>query len=165
MLCPNGAGFMYVRPGVREWLRPNVVGWRSHYDWRNVDNLHHGTPQPPARAEKYEGGMLPFALICAMDASVNMLLDLGPEQIEGRVMGLAAGLCESVRGAGGELPKFESHIVTARFPGVDATDLKRRLAGRGVLISARHGGIRLSAHLYNNEEDLARFSSELRAAL
>ncbi len=165
LLCPNGAGFMYVRPAVREWLRPNVVGWRSHFDWRNVDNLHHGTPQPAACAERYEGGMLPFALIYAMDASLSMLLDLGAEQIEQRVMALASGLRDVLGAAGAELPNYESHIVTARFPGVDATALQRRLAERNVLISARHGSIRVSAHIYNNDRDLAKFRDELSAAL
>lgn len=165
LLCPNGAGFMYVRPDVREWLRPNVVGWRSHYDWRNVDNLHHGTPQPAARAEKYEGGMLPFALIYAMEASVSMLLEIGPEQIERRVMALAARLREILCEAGGDLPDYESHIVTARFSGVDASALQRRMAERNVLISARHGSIRVSAHIYNNEADLEKFRDELDAAL
>ena len=42
LISPNGAGFMYVSPELRQRLRPNVLGWRSHRDWRNVDNLHHG---------------------------------------------------------------------------------------------------------------------------
>jgi cysteine desulfurase/selenocysteine lyase len=54
MLSPNGAGFMYVRPDLRERLRPNVMGWRSHRDWRNVDDLHHGMPVLKEAAGKYE---------------------------------------------------------------------------------------------------------------
>ena len=44
MLGPTGAGFLYVSPELRAKLAPNVIGWRSHNDWRNVDRLHHGTP-------------------------------------------------------------------------------------------------------------------------
>jgi hypothetical protein len=30
LLSPNGAGFMYVSPELRERLAPAVIGWRSH---------------------------------------------------------------------------------------------------------------------------------------
>ena len=83
LLCPNGCGFLYVRPDVRVWLQPNVIGWRSHHDWRNVDNLHHGRPEPSSRAEKYEGGMLSMPLTYALDASVGLQLELGPEAMNG----------------------------------------------------------------------------------
>src|SRR5689334_6164959 len=57
LLSPNGAGFMYVSPAVREWLEPSVIGWRSHKGWRDHENLHHGAPVFKTEAEKYEGGM------------------------------------------------------------------------------------------------------------
>jgi selenocysteine lyase/cysteine desulfurase len=166
-LCPNGCGFLYVRPDVREWLPANVIGWRSHYDWRTVENLHHGRPQPSSRAEKYEGGMLAMPLIYALDASVNLHLELGPEAIEDRVMDLARQLRGILLAAGATVPDYGSHIVTACFAGVDAGALHRRLEARNVNVSARHGALRVSAHFYNDETDLARFrdalSDELRA--
>src|SRR5579863_10008036 len=45
MISPPGAGFMYVSPAMRAKLPPNVVGWKSDRNWRNVDNLHVGTPE------------------------------------------------------------------------------------------------------------------------
>jgi selenocysteine lyase/cysteine desulfurase len=157
LLCPNGCGFLYVRPDVREWLPPNVVGWRSHHDWRNVDNLHHGRPQPCSRAEKYEGGMLAMPLVCALDASVKLQLELGPEVVEERVMGLASQLRGILLAAGAAVLDHGSQIVTACFPDVDAAALYRRLEARNVHVSARHGALRVSAHFYNDEGDLARF--------
>ncbi len=161
LLCPNGCGFLYVRPDVREWLPANVVGWRSHHDWRNVTNLHHGRPQPSPRAEKYEGGMPAFPLLYALDAAVNLQLELGPEAIEERVMGLGAQLRAIMLEAGGVVPDHGSQIVTARFPGVDAAALYGRLEARNVNVSARHGALRVSAHFYNNDDDLARFRQTL----
>src|SRR5262249_51239625 len=90
LISPNGAGFMYVRPDLRARLRPNVLGWRSHKDWRNVDNLHHGTPDLPESAEKYEGGFVSFPLLYAMEASIDLMLEIGTEAIEQRVMDLAS---------------------------------------------------------------------------
>ncbi len=78
LLSPNGAGFVYVRPELRQTLPPNVVGWRSDRGWRSVDQLNHGVPEFSEAAEKYEGGMLNFSALYAMGASVQMMLDIGP---------------------------------------------------------------------------------------
>ena len=56
LISPNGAGFFYMAPRLRARIRPSVIGWRSHYDWRNVDHLHHGMPVFKESAEKYEAG-------------------------------------------------------------------------------------------------------------
>jgi selenocysteine lyase/cysteine desulfurase len=167
MVVPNALTFAYVSPQVRSWLRPNVVGWRSDHDWRNVDQLHTGAPRFSAKAERYEGGMLPFPLIYALGAVTRMMLDLGPAAIERRVLDLADQARGRLRRIGaklvsGEGEYFDSPIVAASFSGVDASHLARSLAARGVLVSARHGNLRVSAHFYNDEADLERLEDELR---
>jgi cysteine desulfurase / selenocysteine lyase len=161
LLSPNGAGFMYVSPELRERLAPAVIGWRSHKDWRNHENLHHGAPQFATEAEKYEGGMLPFALLYAMDAVIEMMQAIGPERIERRVMELAGKTRDVLRGAGAVLladssPHYDSQIVTARFAGREAPAIARELQAHKVLVAARHGNLRVSPHFYNDEADLAR---------
>jgi selenocysteine lyase/cysteine desulfurase len=170
LLSPNGAGFMYVRPDFRERLAPSVIGWRSHKQWRQVDNLHHGAPEFVDAAEKYEGGMLAFPVLYAMGASIGMMLEIGPQNIERRVMDLVGKARTLLRGLGATLlsdesPHYESGIVSARFDGVDASWLARELKLRRVQVSARHGRLRVSVHLYNNEEDLDHLAAELRALL
>jgi cysteine desulfurase/selenocysteine lyase len=166
LLSPNGAGFMYVSPELRERLAPAVIGWRSHRDWRNHENLHHGAPQFATEAEKYEGGMLPFALLYAMDAVIGMIQEIGPEPIERRVMDLAGKTRDVLRAAGAVLPAdsnphYDSQIVTARFAGRDAPAIARELQSRKVLVAARHGNLRVSPHFYNDESDLARLAEAL----
>jgi cysteine desulfurase/selenocysteine lyase len=166
LLSPNGAGFMYVSPELRERLAPAVIGWRSHSGWRNHENLHHGAPQFASEAEKYEGGMLPFALLYAMDAVVEMMQAMGPERIERRVMELAAKTQDVLRAAGAVLPAdssphYDSPIVTARFAGRDAPAIARELQARKVLVAARHGNLRVSPHFYNDEADLSRLADAL----
>jgi selenocysteine lyase/cysteine desulfurase len=168
MLAPTGAGFMCVRPEVRRWLKPNVVGWRSHEDWRNVDNLHHGAPRFATTGEQYEGCMLAFSLLYPLAESVGMMLELGPDQIERRVMQLAGEMRRALRDLGAEMqdgPLFDSPILSARFPGHDASALAKALAARNVLVSARHGGLRVSTHFYNSQNDLDRLAEELKPLL
>ena len=166
MLTPNGAGFVYVHPRVRQWLQPAVVGWRSHHDWRSVDNLHTGAPEFSTAAEKYEGGMLPFPILYALREVVRQMLELGPAAIEARVMALSNGLRARLRRLGAEVLHEGSPIVSARFPAAqfpEASTMARRLKEQGVLVSARHGNLRISTHFYNNESDLDRFESAVRA--
>ncbi len=165
MMAPTGAGFMYVSPELRSRLRPNVVGWRSDRGWREVDHLHHGRPEFKDSAEKYEGGGLPFSLLYALGAAVDMMLEIGPELIERRVLELAAMLRSKLSEAGATLGPGDSPIVAARFGSLDVSAIARTLAAQRIVVSARQGFLRLSPHLYNNEDDVERFSSVLSGVL
>jgi selenocysteine lyase/cysteine desulfurase len=165
LLSPNGAGFFYIAPQLRERLEPNVVGWRSHRDWRNVDNLHHGVPELLPSAEKYEGGSVSFALLYAMEASLDLILEIGPDVIEQRVLDLADRTRGILRERGATLAHCASPIVAARFENRDVSALARALKEQGVLVAARRGHLRVSPHLYNNEQDLEIFERTLRTLL
>jgi cysteine desulfurase/selenocysteine lyase len=161
MISPAGAGFFYISPEFRATLRPNIIGWRSHHDWRNVNNLHHGSPVFSDKAEKYEGGGLPNALLYAMEASVNMMLEIGPDKIEQRVLQLAQYARHSLRGLGAEVDQTSSQIVATRFPGYDLAIILRDLKRQNILVAARHGHLRVSPHFYNNEQDVDRLVGAL----
>jgi len=165
LLSPNGAGFFYIAPQLRHRLQPNVVGWRSHRDWRNVDNLHHGIPELLPSAEKYEGGSVSFALLYAMEASLDLMLETGPEVIEQRVLDLAAKTREMLRQLGATVADGSTPIVAARFEKHGVSALARALKEQRVLVAARRGHLRVSPHLYNNEQDLEIFERALRALL
>jgi cysteine desulfurase/selenocysteine lyase len=162
LLCPTGAAFFYVDPALRSKLPPNVVGWRSDRGWRNVNALNQGAPELPDAAARYEGGMIPFALLCAMEASVDLLLEIGPERVERRVLELAAAVEKGAEQLGGVIANPGSHIIAVRFPNADAGALAAALKRDRIVVSARHGHVRISAHFYNNEQDIERLISGLR---
>lgn len=156
MLAPNGIAFLAVHPALRERLQPLTIGWRSHHDWRNVSNLWHGKPELKDTAEKYEGGMLASSLLYALEASVDLMLELTPEAIEQRVLSLAAQTRALFPSA---LPYANSAIIAA--PVEDAPALSARLKDHRILTSARHGMLRVSTHFYNDASDIARLSQAL----
>jgi selenocysteine lyase/cysteine desulfurase len=164
LLSPNGAGFVYVAPELRQQLPASVIGWRSDRDWREVNTLHHGEPRPIHSAEKYEGGSLPFPSVYAMGASVEMLLALGPKVVEERVLDLAGQVRRMLQSFGAEVNTDESQIVTACLPGRDAAALARWLKERRILVSARHGRLRVSPHFYNDESDIEALRRALETA-
>jgi selenocysteine lyase/cysteine desulfurase len=165
MCSPTAVGFVYFAPHMREKIRPTVVGWRSDQAWRNVDNLQHGAPVFKGSAEKYEGGGLPFSLLDAMGASAAWMNELGPENIEHRVLELAGSARRRLRALGAEAVDTGSQIATAKFAGVDPSALARELKARRVIVAARHGFLRVSPHFYNDESDLDRLEEELRRLL
>lgn len=156
MLAPNGVAFAAVHERLRAQLNPLAIGWRSHRDWRNVNQLWHGRPELKDSAEKYEGGMLPSALLYGLQASVDLMLELTPEAIERRVLDLAAQVRALLPDA---LPCHDSPIVAA--PAGDAPALAARLKQQRILVSARHGLLRVSTHFYNDESDVARLREAL----
>ncbi len=165
LFSPEGAGFFYIAPQLRDRLQPNVVGWRSHRNWRNVDNLHHGVPELLPSAEKYEGGGLSFGLLYGMEASLDLILEIGPDFVEQRVLDLAAKTRQMLRGLGATVADYASPVLAARFERHDVSALVRGLTEQRVLVAARRGSLRVSPHLYNNEHDLEIFERALRGLL
>ena len=98
--------------------------------------------------------MLPFAPLYGMGTVIDLMLRIGPASIEARVLELAGKARAMLRGLGAEVNSDESQIVTAIFPGQNANELARSLKERRILVSARHGRLRVSPHFYNNETDL-----------
>jgi cysteine desulfurase / selenocysteine lyase len=161
LLCPNGAAFFYISPDLRHMLAPSVIGWRSDAGWRSVDALHLGPHRLPEAAEKYEGGMLNFPSIYGAAESIRMMLELGPECIEKRVLELAGMTADILRRLGASIENEHTHIVAANWPDRDASALAKKLQEQRIVVSARHGNLRVSPHFYNTEADLEK----LRLAL
>ena len=94
-------------------------------------------------------------------AVLEMLLETGPDVIEARVLELAAKTRAMLNGLGFEVNADASQIVTAHMPGRDAAGVATKLKALGILVSARHGRLRVSPHFYNDESEI----ETLRAAL
>ncbi len=165
MLAPHGAAFVYVAPSLRQTLEPAVIGWRSDRGWRGFSDLNHGAPRFAETAEKYEGGMPAFAPLYALGDAVRMMLQLGPANVQARVLMLAELVKQAAEAHGGEVLHQGASVVGACFPGRDASVLAADLKREGVIVAARHGNLRVSPHFYNNEEDIARFRETLHRLL
>ena len=54
------------------------------------------------------------------------------------------------------------HILCVSFPKGMAPDLPKRLAAEGVHAAPRLGRLRISPHVYNDEQDVERFIDVFR---
>ena len=75
-----------------------------------------------------------------------------------------ASKCESMLlDCGATVEHSGSPVLAARFAsGVDVGRLGVQLKEQRIVVSARHGRLRVSVHFYNNEEDIARLGHALR---
>jgi selenocysteine lyase/cysteine desulfurase len=95
---------------------------------------------------------------------VSLLLEIGPHLIEARVLELASKTRAMLRDFGAQVNADNSQIVTARVPNLDSGETARFLKQNHIVISARHGRLRVSPHFYNNEDDIESLRLSLRAA-
>ena len=166
LMAPEGAGIAWIPRRTRAWLAPSISSWRSHREWRDFEHLHHGVPELPDCAAAYEGGVQPFSAIFALEASVDLILELGPAAIEARVLDLADRCRRILSAHGGVLHPAASgaaasQVVTAAFPNVDSSSLAARLRKGRVAVSVRQGNLRVSPHFFNDDSDLHRLEKAL----
>ena len=160
MAAGYGAGFLYVS---KELLKraPHQLGWRSVKDPFAFNNRA-GVPVPAAR--RYELGCPSFPTIFALGAAISYLDGIGKERIQARVLQLNTVLTSALRHEGFDSlsptgsGRSGETLVALDDPG-GATEFLR---GRGIMVTQKPEGIRVSTHFYNNEEDIERLVRALR---
>ncbi|MGD8709168.1 MAG: aminotransferase class V-fold PLP-dependent enzyme [Ectothiorhodospiraceae bacterium] len=159
MLGPEGIGVLYATPRARDALNLLQYGWHMAAAMGDYDR----TDWEPARdARRFEAGSPNSLGIHALDASLSLLEETGPETVESHVISNARYLMDRVAAEPGlELltPSAQARhagIVTFRVAGAEPGRLFRELRGEGVICAARGGGIRFSPHFYNDRQQLDR---------
>jgi cysteine desulfurase/selenocysteine lyase len=163
LLGPEGAGLLYVRRDWIERLRPLGVGWHSVTTSYNVPGIHFDLKP---NAQRWEGGTFNMPGIQGLGASVSLFLEIGPEAVSGRILDRAEAVRAIARRhgwrlAGSDRPDDHSGIVAMTRDGVDPERFVRDLRARGIALACRRKRVRVSPHVYNDEDDLARLDEAL----
>ena len=166
MLGPEGAGIAFIR---RDWLprlTPIGVGWQSVVQAGDFSNLDLDFKSTAAR---YEGGSHNMAGFLALGASLQLLLDLGVSNIASAILDITEHLADALTDFGAIVssprsPAASSGIVSFELLGYDANAVRRHCLDHGVALACRAGRLRVSAHAYNNEDDVQRLLATLRSA-
>ncbi|MDZ7618957.1 MAG: aminotransferase class V-fold PLP-dependent enzyme [Patescibacteria group bacterium] len=166
LLGPEGAALFYCRREHLDLLRPLGVGWNSvvnEHDFGRIELVLKST------AERYEGGSSNCAGLIGLGASLELLASFGFEAIAARVLEITDLACQRLAAAGARIitnrqGEHRSGIVTFALPGADHQQVRQRCLDRGIVLSCRGGGLRVSPHAYNNEADLDRLLEVISAA-
>src|SRR5262249_39162582 len=158
-------GVLYVQRDRQAHLRPSTAGWMSHrgaFDFLNLGGGHLRYDRPLRdAADVFEGGNLGAASFAALEASVELIAELGVSAIFDHVQrGHDALEPERVaRGFTSERapnPAARSGILSVRPPaGVDLALLRRELLAAGIATAIPDGRLRFSPHWPNALDDAA----------
>jgi cysteine desulfurase/selenocysteine lyase len=164
LLGPCGAGLMYVRGSVQGMINPPIYGWNNvrcpNYVAQEQIVLRTG-------AQKYEAGTYNLLGIVGLVTAMELLLELGVENIARELLRKRALLVPALQGKGFTVLQADapaenaSGIVSFCRPGSDLADLHQKLTDAGVVTSLRADRtgqkyIRLSPHFYNTDAELKR---------
>jgi selenocysteine lyase/cysteine desulfurase len=165
MLGPEGAGLAYIRRGRLPLLRPLSVGAHSVIHDQDYTRIELRLKESAAR---YEGGSLNVPGMLGFGASMQLLIELGAENVAAAVLDITDYLCERIAelGLGVVSPRQgeqRSGIVSLEFPDADLLDVRRHCLAQGVALACRAGRIRVSPHGYNTREDVDRLVAALKS--
>jgi cysteine desulfurase/selenocysteine lyase len=161
LMGPCGIAFFFCRRELIEEMRPAYAGAESVVDFENFRD-YDLTFLPDAR--RFEVGTPNLVGMVGLLASVNLLLEVGIEEIQHWTLHLTDVLIEDLQERGYQIasclrPEHRSAIVSFPTPDVQA-DYDKLIANK-VIVSLRENYIRVSPHCYNTEEEVLRVGQVL----
>lgn len=158
LLGPEGCGILFVRRDVLDRLTPRTFGWTSVEGWQEFSARELVWRKDAGR---FEGGAPNRAGIYGIHAAIGLLREAGIDRIAARVLDLTDRLRGGLVQMGYEIygpAKRDScsGIVSFAPRHSSAEDVRQRLERERVIVSARHGRVRISPHFYNCEAEIDR---------
>jgi selenocysteine lyase/cysteine desulfurase len=166
-LCgPEGAGVFYCRRELIGHLRPTEPGYlcvKHGYDTQEAKfDLHND-------ARRFDSGVYNLAGIAALGASIDLLLEVGIDEVQRRVKLLTDRLVEGLLRKGWKVhsPRTSSEwsgIVSFSSDKHDLLALKSHLREEfKIVVCRRLGRLRASPHFYNTPEEIEQLIEALPA--
>ena len=155
LLGARGMGYLYVRAGLLDRMRPVLPGWKAAR--APYESFYGPAMDLSPTASKLDTSLTWFAAL-AERAALGIFRRFGVEALLERNARLARRLNDAL---GGRIPGFrpfpERHRSTIMSVPVDDTEaVMDRLRAANVVAAVRTGRVRLSVHFYNLEEEIDR---------
>jgi len=168
LLSPWGSGFVYVRRELVRQLEPNVVSWMAVRDSDDFTRLLDYDLSWRDDARRFEQITLPYQDFAGMNASLELLHELGPRDVAAHVSGLVDMIVAWAADRDDvELITPEARERRAGIAALRPRDAERasgRLRRAGITHALREGAIRLSPHCYNTRDEIERALAVLGGA-
>lgn len=116
-------------------------------------------------ASRFEVGSPSFISFVGAAEALKMILNFSIENIEGRILKLTEHAIEGIKNLGLELftpeeKQYRSGIVL--FKTQKPQELAAKLRQKGIVVSPRAHGIRVSPHFYNTEDEIDKLIEEIK---
>lgn len=154
MACGEGIAFMYIHPDFFAKLTPALVGWRSVKSAMSFD----GECQLYQSARIFELGWDNMTVFAGFDAALDLIAEIGIANIAERINYLTDYLVKGLQKL--NVPVFSNMesqhrsgiLLLGPFQQLDS--MMKTLENNNIWVTQRDGGIRVSLHYYNNEQDI-----------
>ena len=154
LLSPTGTGFLYCREGFASRIEPAYV---ARFSFESDDKW-----QQPLRlatdSSRFEYGNPNYLGIWVMRHSVELILDIGLDQIERQVEDLTTYLYERVEDRGFKVvtPKpWHERAGILSFDVPEPEMVRQQLLDRRIVVNVRDGNtLRVAPHFYNTRQDI-----------
>lgn len=168
LLGPYSLGFLYAAPR-RQAGRPIEESWITRAGSEDFARLvdYQDAYEPGAR--RYDmGERSNFHLMPIAAAALRQILDWGVGRIAATLAARSRDIVARATGLGFTTPPEEfraPHFLGLRHAGGIPSTLLPALRERGVHVSVRGDSIRVTPHVYNDDDDVERLFEGLEAAL
>jgi selenocysteine lyase/cysteine desulfurase len=151
----HGIAIFYVNPNIISDLLIPYVGYHSVSNMFGEDRTETFDLWPDAR--RFQEGLPNYAGICVLRNSLLEINAVGIANIQSHNSALTRLLLRELNGLGivpfgSDYPELHAPIVAFETPSFEK--IGNSLIDSGVIVWARDGRVRISAHVYNNEEDI-----------
>ncbi|HXY53205.1 MAG TPA: aminotransferase class V-fold PLP-dependent enzyme [Nitrospirota bacterium] len=157
LLGPAGIGIFFCRKDLVERINPPLVGWKSMQNEFDFDNPAFNLKPDALR---FEEGSMNHLGILGLGAAIEILFEVGIDNIEERVLGLGDLIIQESEKRGYTVltPKRrEERGGNITFSGkFDPAKMSEALREKNIMVNVRGGGLRLSPHFYNIEEEIQK---------
>ena len=166
ILSSFGIGAIYVKKEYLENLNEFRPPFFSQFGQRQRDIFDNKKLDISDTASRFELGSPHFSNILSLKAGLKYISKIGIAKVEKRILTLTKYLIKELQKlklviiSPIEEEKNRSGIVV--FKARRANELVKKLEKEHIIVSARGGGIRISPHFYNNEQDIDKLISKLR---
>jgi len=156
LMGPVGLGIFFCHPSLMDRLPLTFVGTNTVVNATKYLNYDF---TPKADASRFEFSTPNFNDWLYFLTSLKLLQEIGFQNVRERIFFLTSYLREGLirkgfRIPGSIRPEAQSGIVAFGRKGFNVKEAVHRLADRNIVVAERNGFIRVSPHIYNNEEDL-----------
>jgi len=154
MLGPEGLGFFFVKTNHIKNMNLYQYGWHmiegagdfSIKDW-----------QPANNARRFECGSPNMLAGYALEASTDLLLEIGLDKVAVEIENNHAYLLRQLQHLGADIlspldSNMRAGILTFKFSGIDSAELYQKLMGNDVVCANRGGGVRFSPHFHTTKK-------------
>jgi len=162
LMTGEGIGAIYINKKWHNRLKWPIVGWLSVKDDGNYDNKNLRLKED---ASVLDIGALPLHSIFVMGKAIDIVSEIGADKIENRLYELGDYLIKKITALNLEIlspieKKRRTGMVIVKVK--DPDKVAGELFKKNIIVSARREGLRVSVHIYNNEEDIDKFAAELK---